>query len=556
MINPVVKLFAPVIKRIQRTRLRQMMRGYRYLKKSNRLDRITAIKQELTVQSFELAPDLFSSLLMGASLQSSEVVLRQYLLLRLGDLDLNQALLTSAGKPGARVVFPMPSQWRDVVERHGFVVNRFRSALRWQLFVLGLWMLGVAKATKILMDRKTTMSVDFGKPYAYFADLVPSNLPKEVEGTKSKCIISWYLDWQGRSAGIESLHHSVAAFPCREVEGYEVVMQRGPLPFFSSIRERVQFLLWMTIASMLAAFDILRGRWWHAVLLNQAALAAQASIVPTESLAKEYLFHNSSWIYRPMWTYETRKSGSSILFYFYSTNSQFFNNVSRCLPAPYGWKASNWPRYLVWDQYQVDFLRTAVGDSPEISVVGEIWFEDQPTGELCVSDNTVAVFDVQPHRDSRYQALALEYEYYVPETAVQFLADIHAVISELKLHMAFKKKREIKKIAHPRYRNLLKSMESESHITFVSPANSASRLIEKCLAVISMPFTSTALLGHLQGKPSIYYDPNGGVLKGDCAAHGIEIVIGKDELRAWLLKVMAEAGISSSPTSNRVEVSI
>jgi polysaccharide biosynthesis PFTS motif protein len=556
LINLVVKLFAPIIKRIQRARLRQMMRGYRYLKKSNRLGCITAIKQELTVQTFKLSPEFFSSTIMGASLHSSEVVLRQYLLLRIGGLNLNQALLTSAGKPAARVVFPMPSQWRDVVERHGFVVNRFRSALRWQLFVLGLWMLGVAKATRILLDRKTTVSLDFEKSYAYFADLVPSNLPREVEGTKSKCIISWYLDWQGRSAEIKSLRHSVASSPCRELEGFEVVMQRGPLPSFSSFRERVQLLLWMTIASMLAAFDILRGRWWHAVLLNQAALAAQARIVKAESLAKEYLFHNSNWIYCPMWTYEAQKSGSSILFYFYSTNVQFFNNASRSVSAPYGWKASNWPHYLVWDQYQVDFLREAVGGSPEISVVGAIWFEDSPTGELCVSDNTVAVFDVQPHRDSRYQALALEYEYYVPETAVQFLADIHSVISELKLDMAFKKKREIKKIAHPRYRNLLKSLEGESHITFVSPTNSASRLIEKCFAVISMPFTSTALLGHLQGKPSVYYDPNGGVLKGDCAAHGIEIVIGKDELRAWLLKVMADAVVSPSPTSSPVEVLI
>ena len=529
------------------------MRGYRYLKKSNRLSCITAIKQELTVQTFKLPPEFFSSTLMGACLHSGEVVLRQYLLLRIGGIDLNQALLTSAGEPGARVVFPMPSQWRDVVERHGFVVNRFRSALRWQLFVLKLWMLGVAKATRILLDRESTVSLDFDMPYAYFADLVPSNLPREVEGTKSKSIISWYLDWQGRSAEIKSLHHSVAATHCREVEGYEVVMQRGPLPSLSSSRERVQFFLWITIASMLAAFDILRGRWWHAVLLNQAALAAQGRIVQTESLAKEYLFHNSSWIYRPMWTYETQKSGSSILFYFYSTNIQFFNKASRCLPAPYGWKASNWPQYLVWDQYQVDFLRTAVGDSPEISVVGEIWFEDHPTGELCMSDNTVAVFDIQPHRDSRYQALALEYEYYVPDTAVQFLADIHAVVSELKLDMAFKKKREINKVAHPRYRNLLESLEGEPYITFVSPADSASRLIEKCFAVISMPFTSTALLGHLQGKPSIYYDPNGGVLKGDFAAHGIEIVIGKDELRAWFLKVIAEAGVSPSPTLSPVK---
>jgi polysaccharide biosynthesis PFTS motif protein len=123
------------------------------------------------------------------------------------------------------------------------------------------------------------------------------------------------------------------------------------------------------------------------------------------------------------------------------------------MPASYGWKAANWPRYLVWDQYQVDFLRTALGDSPEISVVGEIWFVDQPAGELNVSDRAVAVFDVQPFRDSKYRSFALNYEYYVPDTTNKFMEDIHEVVSELKLEMAFKKKREIKSNAHPRYRN-------------------------------------------------------------------------------------------------------
>lgn len=529
------------------------MRGYRCLKKSNRLDRIGVIKQELTVQSLGLAPELFSSILMGASLSCSELVLRQYLLLRIGGLDLNKALLKSASKPGRQVVFSMPSVWCDVIERHGFKVNRFRSMLLWQLFVLRFWILGVARATKILFDRKTTDCPEFRNPYAYFADLGLSNLPIEREGKESRCIVSWYMEWQGKRSDIQSIHHSVAALPSLKVDGYTVRMQTGPLPSFSTLKERMRFLLWMTTASILSVLDILRCRWWHAVLLNQAAFAAQARVVPKENLAAEYLFHNSNWIYRPMWTYEAQSLGALLFFYFYSTNAQPFNNVSRCLPAPYGWKAANWPRYLVWDQYQVDFLRAALGDSPEISVVGEIWFEDRPSGELCVADSTVAVFDVQPHRDSLYQLYALEYEYYVPDTATQFLADIHSVVSELKLGMAFKKKREIKSIAHPRYRSLLKSLEGEPGITFLSPTNSASCLIEKCFAVISMPFTSTALIGHLQGKPSIYYDPNGGVLKGDCAAHGIEIIIGKEELRAWLLKSMVRTGVSQASVTNLVE---
>jgi polysaccharide biosynthesis PFTS motif protein len=36
-------------------------------------------------------------------------------------------------------------------------------------------------------------------------------------------------------------------------------------------------------------------------------------------------------------------------------------------------------------------------------------------------------------------------------------------------------------------------------------------------------------------KPSVYYDPLGLCQKGDRAAHGIEILQGKNELESWIL---------------------
>jgi polysaccharide biosynthesis PFTS motif protein len=54
----------------------------------------------------------------------------------------------------------------------------------------------------------------------------------------------------------------------------------------------------------------------------------------------------------------------------------------------------------------------------------------------------------------------------------------------------------------------------------IEPDISAIRVIKKSYAVISMPFTSTALLGKQLGKSSIYYDPSGMVQKDDRAAHG------------------------------------
>ena len=55
-----------------------------------------------------------------------------------------------------------------------------------------------------------------------------------------------------------------------------------------------------------------------------------------------------------------------------------------------------------------------------------------------------------------------------------------------------------------------------------------------------MPFTSTALLANYQNKPSIYYDPFGDVQKNDRAAHGIQVIVGIDELDYWVKSIKSQ----------------
>ena len=74
----------------------------------------------------------------------------------------------------------------------------------------------------------------------------------------------------------------------------------------------------------------------------------------------------------------------------------------------------------------------------------------------------------------------------------------------------------------------------------VEPDISAIRVIESSVAVISMPFTSTALIAREMGKPSVYYDPTGLLQKDDRAAHGIEVLSNTDELNSWLSAVIVK----------------
>ena len=108
------------------------MRGYRRLKQADRLGLIATLKDDLTNERLGHIARSRSALIMGAGVADSELIVRQYLLLRvIGSLNLNRSLLYALGKPGTAVVHPLPQEWQRVIQRHGFRVSRFWSSLAW-----------------------------------------------------------------------------------------------------------------------------------------------------------------------------------------------------------------------------------------------------------------------------------------------------------------------------------------------------------------------------------------------------------------------------------------
>ena len=115
--------------------------------------------------------------------------------------------------------------------------------------------------------------------------------------------------------------------------------------------------------------------------------------------------------------------------------------------------------------------------------------------------------------------------------------EVMAAADEHGIAMVLKQKRPIGNLVNRKYAALVRQLEKDGVIV-VDPSTSPIRVIEGCNAVISYWFTSTAILGREQGKPSIYYDPLGVIQKDDRAAHGIEVVSGIEELRAWVARVL------------------
>ena len=530
------------LSRYLKKRTRVIIRGYRYLRRSGRIGDIAFIKISLTNSLLGIKDKDFSELIYGSSgVKCAEVVTRQYLLNRLAGLGLNKALLYGLGKKQALICYPLPRVWQELLKAHGFKVSTIFCDILWASQVILYWWYGLLKIISIAFSWPSrSQTLDEAKnvsPYVYFESLGSGNLPG-VDG-KTRDIISWYLKWPGAMSGIKSARHNVnTATSDLSLGVMKVLFQRTAVPDLCNLKTRFQYLMWGVSATLFSFFDMVRGRWWHALLLNQSAVMGQASFTKPNKLAKEYLFHNSGWIYKPLWTYEAEASGSIITFYFYSTNCQNFKRGNENTSIAYGWEAMSWPRYLVWHQGQADFVRNAVLKKDiEIIVCGPIWFEGDEYHCPHPSDKVVAVFDVTPHRHSRYCTLGLDFEYYTPDIVNLFRSDVSDAIKSNNLLMLWKKKREIGSLAHPRYRYQSTKLSKEVHVVLVAPESAAVDVIEASIATISIPFTSTAFIARSLGKPSVYYDSSGLLDRSDEAADGIPILQSKEELSLWLSRL-------------------
>ena len=536
-----IPLLTRFFERRARLRLRSAMRGYRLLRASNQLDRIGRFKDALKHFRLDRSVDHASERFFGAALSQAEISVRQYVLVQCAGLRLGESLLRSLANSEAEVVLAMPPEWRELLVEHGFKIAPFRSKVVWQAYVAVHFLYGAGLLAKRLLASLKRIIFPVNQThvrFVYFDALTPNALPHKAADCTSHDVMSWYWQWTGETKKFDAFCHGLQGIPPTNLGDTKIFAVEGPVAPLYRLDSLIKFFLWGAAAVMEALGDAIRGQWVHAIMLNESVKAAQARFQQPERLASEYLFHNSSCVYRPLWTYEAEQHGCEVALYFYSANCEPLKR-----PDGYAkfsndyYEVMNWPRYMVWDNYQAEFIRRSVGERVKVEVVGPIWFSESLEDLSTLPLDMIAVFDVQPVRTSFYQSLGIDFDYYTPTNAISFLDDCHAASKACGAAMALKRKRKIGALVHPVYESFVDRLMKKSDFVAINSDVSASRLIEKCIAVVSMPFTSTALLGRALGKPSAYYDPHGMIQRDDRAAHGIDVLLGPRELRAWLANV-------------------
>ena len=503
-----------------RVKLRLINRGYKKLQNSNRLGLIIQLGDALA--KTELKGVKIHNIFFGKNSLDIELSVRQYLTVRILGMSFNKEILYSIGaeKP---IRHPLPREWRNTLISKKIKVDNFSCALLWYGHIFLLWGYGA------LQWLKSFWGMLYRHPnlgnYIYFHSLSKNNISYD---TKDQNIVNWYLQWKNKNKNIDSICHSINGLSNFKYNELSIVNTDG-LPKLKG-RQMVYYCIW-SMCLITYSFFMILVRPYYGLMLGEILKLVRTSFADKDQLASDYLFHNSEPFYRPMWTYEVQKRGSRVLFYFYSTNIEIFKTTSG-YPVQNPWHLISWPYYLVWDEFQVDFIQRFNRCNSTIEKVGPIWFSSNDVS-VNMPLNSIAVFDVVPRRWTGYISYGFSFDYYVPNIANQFLNDIQVILSKNNAHMVHKIKRVIK-TTHKKYTMNLRGLSCMPNYTGVSPKTDALQVIQKTKACISIPFTSTAIIAKQEGKPSVYYDPSGMIQKDDRAAHGIPVLNGINELEDWI----------------------
>tara|TARA_B100000795_G_scaffold163265_1_gene122716 strand:- start:732 stop:2333 length:1602 start_codon:yes stop_codon:yes gene_type:complete len=529
-------LYFPIISkyidRKQRSRLRLINKGYRQIKNEGISDLPLRLKNILS--KVKLDDSYLSKFLLRRNGFDVELSLRQYLTERVLSLSFNKSILYSIGS-NTLLRHPLPLEWRNALIEEGIEVDNFKSALLWRMFSLFYWAKGVLYGLKNILP--LLKKQPYLGNYAYFSDLSDKCVSNDIN---RKNILNWYLQWNITVEEIDSVCHSVNGVSNSKLARLEIVKTDG-LPYLkgTNVFRYGVFVIYASIYSFVySIFQPVNG-----IFLAEILKTKRVDLASDNDLARDYLFHNSTPFYRPIWTYFAEERGSRILFYFYSTGHENFE-MKGCYPLQDSWHLISWPYYLVWDKFQMNFVKRFDQHKSIIEEVGFIWFSSSGVFESN-SKGAIAVFDVTPHRPTRYAYMGAYYEYYIFDIANQFLIDIQFVLNCNNIVMAHKMKR-INKFAHKKYIRRVRRLNKKSYYIEVNPSMDATQVIQKTKACISMPFTSTALIAKLEGKPSVYYDPSGTVQKDSRAAHGIPVLSGIDELKGWIENINKDKIFSDS----------
>lgn len=536
--NKVSKLKERLIRRIEI----KSVKGYYKVYKINP-DLINEIRNEIANHQIVIKNSVIENSFFSKN-TNIQLVFHQYLLSKLLGTMFNRIVLFNIYR-NKKIIYPLPIAWLKIIENSGLKVSYFWSVCCFYLFVIFSFLAGIFSFFQHLFTN--SKRVKLNQKYTYFFDLNHQCFPSKNDD-HSYDVISWYSKIYQKTV-VNSLDdkvivHSVSDVTNYNYVGHDIVYARDHFPRISLINLFFKFIP-ATIYTILIVFFTFRIR--NIILLKEIIDMYVFKFGEDNAIADHYFFSFTNLLYRPLWTYTAEEKEANLIFYFYACNiSNYKEKFKKYSTVPEFFQVFSWPKYLVWNNHHAEYINKLIKYPSDIEVVGPIGYQDSPVPIEKLNKPALLVFDIQPFKltYSIPVSCGAQKHRYDYKVRVDFYNDIHDICNELGIDLFFKRKKNNPR-THKGYMSFIKSFIKNDNVFEINPDVSAFRLCKKFDVVLSMPFTSTAVIADFYGKKSIYYDPSGKIQKDDRASHNLNVINGKFELREYLFNLYNEKGTNA-----------
>ena len=529
IINFIIKLLP------KKKSLRSSAKGYFKLKEAGKLDFILKIRKLISKTELKINKNFNKSLFVfGSSASNINHSLHQFLLTRLVDAGFNRKIL-SCIYSGKKIIYPLPKEWRSILIEHNLMTDSILNKIYWNLYVLMLFCYGIVNSLKRFFWLFTCFfykrKVNF-KNAIYFDKLQLKNLPVYDESG----IINWYHKKFGKFETNEFYIHNVKTKKNLVLSNTPVKYLKYPFQLRFGVTKIFRYILWFLSSFVYSLIKFFKGDYYYFVLYNEASLSYLYAL--NNNTFKKILFHQTGYLFKPLWTYEAEKKGSEVILYFYATNIESIKFKDKDFVQDNFWEHANWKKYYVWESSHLKFLKKNIKFDAEFEICGPVEFNANLNSFTKFQFPYVSVFDVQPHRKLFYYSFGMTNEYYIADVAINFLNDIYEISVKHNIQIIHKRKRrsEIHNFSNIKYINYLNRLSVKKNFNSVDPDIPANKIIDNSTLVISMPFTSTSIYAKSINKPTIFYDPTSMIDKTFHKFENIELISGIEELDEWFEK--------------------
>jgi polysaccharide biosynthesis PFTS motif protein len=172
------------------------------------------------------------------------------------------------------------------------------------------------------------------------------------------------------------------------------------------------------------------------------------------------------------------------------------------------YRQSNINRNYVWSEQQIEFVSAITGVESEDLGSLVFYLMEPPIFTRSQNPFTLTIFDVTPFSQTG------EDEFYSFSVCSNFLLDLLKIVKDLEkelniqIRIQIKSKRERSEKHDERYFDLLHSLVNDYSIVLVSENANLYNLIFDSDLVVSIPFTSPALIARELRVPSCYFSEN------------------------------------------------